>query len=51
MAQHGSVQGVLQASVLGQFSAGLLDQVLRRLQHHAEHHYALTMEEDVFTRG
>lgn len=51
MAQHGSVQGVMQVSVLGQFPAGLLDQVLRRLAAHAEHQYAYEMQEDVFTRG
>jgi len=51
MAQHGSVQGVMQVSVLGQFPAGLLDQVLRRLASHAEHQYALQLEEDVFSRG
>lgn len=51
MAQHGSVQGVMQVSVLGQFPAGLLDQILRRLAAHAEHQYAFEMEEDVFSRG
>ena len=51
MAQHGSVQGVMQVSVLGQFPAGLLDQVCRRLASHAEHQYDLHMVEDVFFRG
>ncbi|KAK9893676.1 hypothetical protein P389DRAFT_174483 [Cystobasidium minutum MCA 4210] len=51
MAQHGSVQGVMQVSVLCQFPAALLDQVSRRLASHAEHQYALHMVEDVFFRG
>jgi hypothetical protein len=51
MAHQSSVQGVMQVSLLGQFPAGLLDQVLARLASYAEHQHSLELEEDVFSRG